>query len=138
MYVWNNESPFRSTTKVSIYKIPEGFGWRQGLPKQLLKDESVQKDLELTANEAYLLTIGNEPELEKLLSPQRQIRLQQIHLQKAKLDALSDVFVGQALVLSTEQKRRILDVLSSEQKAKFEKLKGKPLDGSDCVRTPSD
>lgn len=37
------------------YKIPNGFGWRQGIPLHLLENASVQKDLGLSAEAAVKL-----------------------------------------------------------------------------------
>ena len=39
------------------YKIPTGFGSRQGLPFDLLEVEAVQKDLGLSAETAYKLSL---------------------------------------------------------------------------------
>ncbi|MFO0923386.1 MAG: WD40 repeat domain-containing protein [Pirellulales bacterium] len=43
-----------------IYKIPTSFGWRLGLPLHLLEQEAVQRDLGLTAEKSYMLSLWRE------------------------------------------------------------------------------
>src|SRR5262245_16823218 len=124
-----------------IYKIPKGFGWRQGVPVQLVEDDAVQSDLELDAATAHKLAgwksmvrkaIDSEvpsntdpaqelekrrlvqsryqPQLDEILNPAQQLRLDEIHLQQAGMNALSDAAVAKVLRLTPEQEQQILAI----------------------------
>ncbi len=86
----------------------KGFGWRQALPVQLLRDEAVQKDLGLTSEDIQEVNDTNSQiNWNQALTPEQKNRLHQIHLQKEKLvNVVSDTAVIKELGGFTEKQQQ--------------------------------
>lgn len=92
-----------------IYRIPKGFGWRQGIPLQLLEEEAVQKDLGLSAETAFnlakwkeLFVTAMETEVPKSADPAKRVEL--IGLVQAKYQSQLDQ------ILTPEQQTRLHEI----------------------------
>ncbi len=91
------------------YEIPAGFGWRQGLPFDLLEAEAVQKDLGLSAEKAHKLSLWKEsvseaakPALTSVID-QRQRRAVRHTVERAFQPELD-------LILTAEQQNRLHEI----------------------------
>ncbi|MBS0261539.1 MAG: hypothetical protein JSS02_06235 [Planctomycetes bacterium] len=85
-----------------------GFGWRQALPVALLSDAAVQKDLGLSTESIQKLKDGtSDINWSEVLTPEQKVRLEQIHLQQARLiNAFSDTAVIKELGGFTDRQQQ--------------------------------
>ena len=96
------------------YKIPTGFGWRQGLPLDLLEVEAVQKDLGLSAETSYKLSLWRASVAEAAKSEAASVKdeirpgkiLRSEILQKVQLTFQSEL----DLLLTAEQQNRLHEI----------------------------
>ncbi len=91
------------------YKIPTGFGWRLGFPLHLLEVEAVQKDLGLSAEKAYKLSLWrasvDEAAKAEAASVKDKIKRREV-LQKVQFTFQSEL----ALILTPEEQNRLHEI----------------------------